>query len=145
MFATVTILIVIAAIIIVVASLHTRGHDYEAPKPKIADEQLTTDDVAGLFDGTTLTTRAGYLHYDLSETYQVDDKHLGVFTGHVKPDPQHDGDIFVYDDDGNMRGKILSQRAYYATLLNRRRANCYGFVTKESDGDYHGEVCVRNI
>lgn len=145
MYIVSAILIVLAALIIVAVIRHTRSKDYTPSKPKVADERLTLGEAKGLYADGGLTTHAGYLHYDLSEAYEVDDKLLGVFIGYVKPDPQHDGDLIVYDDGDRLRGKITGQRDYYAALLNRRRANCYGYVKKSADGDYSGEACIRNI
>lgn len=142
---TVIILIILASIIIVAVIRHTHGKDNIPPKPKVADETITPEQAKQLYSDGELTTRAGYLHYDLSEAYEVSEKVLGTFVGYVKPDAQHDGDIIVYDNDGQLRGKINGQREYYSTLLSRGRTNCYGFVLRSDDGNYHGEVCVRKL
>lgn len=139
------ILIILAAIIIIIVSRHTKGKDYTPAKPVVADERLTLAEAQTLYSDGELTTRAGYLHYNLSEAYEVPDKDLGVFVGYVKPDAQHDGTLFIYDTDDRLRGRIIGQQGYYATLLSRRRTNCYGFVTKSTDGAFSGEVCLRKI
>lgn len=140
----VLILVLIAAILIVYVIRHTHGKDYTPQKKQPADEQLTKEEVDNLYVDGELTTRAGYLHYTLSEAFETSDDNLGVFTGIVKPDAQHDGKLLVYDSEGMIRGTIADQKDYYAALLNRRQANCYGFVAHDG-GKYHGEVCIRNI
>ena len=140
----VVILIILASIIVVMVIRRTRGMDSVTEKPTVVDASLTIDEARSLFVDGELTTRAGFLHYDLSEAFEVDDKELGVFTGYVKPDAQHDGELIVSDDKGMLRGTITGQMAFYASLLNRRRAVCYGFELKDDDG-YRGEVCVQNI
>lgn len=140
----VTILIILAALIVVAVIRHTHGKDYTPSKPHVADETLTLKEVQALYSDGELTTRAGYLHYNMSEAFEVPEKELGVFVGYVKPDAQHDGDLIIYDDGDQLRGKITDQKDYYTALLNRRRANCYGFVVRDGN-DYTGEVCVRNI
>lgn len=140
----VIILIILASIIVVSVIHHTKGRDYVPDKQKIADKSITIDEAQNFFEDGELTTCAGFLHYDLSEAFEVDDKELGVFTGLVKPDPQHDGELIVSDGNGMLRGTVVGQKDYYASLLNRRRAVCYGFEIKDRDG-YRGEVCVQNI
>lgn len=145
MVPVVTILIILAALLIVAVIRHTNGKDYTPSSPHIPDEALTLQQAQSLYSDGELTTRAGYLHYNLSKVYEVPDKDLGAFVGYVKPDAQHDGTLFIYDSDDRLRGRITDQRDYYATLLSRRRTNCYGFVTKSPDSSYYGEVCLRKI
>lgn len=140
----VIVLILLASILVVVIIRHTKGKDYVPQKPKVPYEPLTLAEAQGLYADGELTTRAGYLHYNLSEAYEVDDRDLGVFTGYVKPDAQHDGVLIVYDSNGKLRGQVTGQKDYYASLLNHRRASCYGIESK-IDNDYQGEVCMQNI
>lgn len=137
----VIVLILLASILVVVVIRHTRGKDYVPEKPKVPYEPLTLAEAQGLYADDELTTRVGYLHYNLSEAYEVDDRD---FTGYVKPDAQHDGVLIVYDSNGILRGKVIGQKDYYASLLNHRRASCYGIESK-IDNDYQGEVCMQNI
>lgn len=139
------ILIIIAAVLIVVVIRHTHGRDYTPKKPVVEDERLTLADAERLYEDGELVTRAGYLHYTLSEAYGTDGDDAEVFTGWVRPDAQHDGSLLVFDEDERLVGRIDGQHGYYAALLNRRRANCYGFIAKLDGGGYAGEVCVRNI
>ncbi len=139
------ILIVIAAVLIVVVIRRTHWRDYTPKKPVVEDEALTLADAASMYEDGELMTRAGYLHYTLSEAYGTGGTDVETFTGWVRPDAQHDGSLLVFDEDEQLVGRIDGQHRYYAALLNRRRANCYGFIAGTDGGGCRGEACVRNI
>lgn len=147
MIPTVATLIIVAAIIVVAIVHSIRTRDYEPEKKPVADERMTAEEAGELYSDGELTTKAGYLHYTLTEAYEAGDGTTGPFVGYVRPDAQHDGTLIIYDSNDDIRGKVEAQSEYYAALLNRRHANCYGFVAKDdADGcGYHGEVCLRKI
>ena len=93
-------------------------------------------------EGDTILCKPHYLHYALSQAYEVEDDQLGLFVGYAKADPQHDATILVQSSDGQIRGLIASQPQLYEQLIASRRATCYGLVRKAND-DYCGEVCIR--
>ena len=136
----VVILIILASIIVVMVIRRTRGMDYVPDKPAVADASLTIDEARSLFEDGELTTRAGFLHYDLSEAFEVDDKELGVFTGYVKPDAQHDGELIVSDDKGMLRGTITGQMA--SMLLCLTVAGLYAMVLSSKTMMDTGEKCA---
>ena len=126
----VVILIILASIIVVMVIRRTRGMDYVPDKPAVADASLTIDEARS----------AGFLHYDLSEAFEVDDKELGVFTGYVKPDAQHDGELIVSDDKGMLRGTITGQMA--SMLLCLTVAGLYAMVLSSKTMMDTGEKCA---
>lgn len=93
-------------------------------------------------EGDTILCKPHYLHYALTQAYELEDDQLGLFVGYAKADPQHDATILVQSSDGQLRGLIASQPQLYEQLIASRRATCYGLVRKAND-DYCGEVCIR--
>lgn len=113
---------------------------YVAPTP--LDAPITLGEAARYCEGDTILCRPHYLHYALTQAYEVEDDQLGLFVGYAKADPQHDATILVQSSDGQIRGLIASQPQLYEQLIASRRATCYGLVRKAND-DYRGEVCIR--
>ena len=80
---------------------------YVAPTP--LDAPITLGEAARYCEGDTILCKPHYLHYALSQAYEVEDDQLGLFVGYAKADPQHDATILVQSSDGQIRGLIASQ------------------------------------
>ena len=110
--------------------------------PVVLDTPLTPDQVSAYCEDGQLVCRPGFLQLTFSETFEVEDAHLGCFVGYAKADAQHNAVILVSDQAGLLRGRIASQPQLYEILIASRRSACYGVVRK-CGGGFGGDVCIR--
>lgn len=91
---------------------------YVAPTP--LDAPITLGEAARYCEGDTILCKPQFLHYALTQAYEVEDDQLGLFVGYAKADPQHDATILVQSSDGQLRGLIASQPQLYEQLIASR-------------------------
>ncbi|MDR0186103.1 hypothetical protein ETF27_03075 [Prevotella brunnea] len=139
------ILIVITIVIVIYLSKRSAVKKNK-PERNIAPknfESLSLKDVEDAFIENELITRLGFLHYDLSTALPVEEEQVGLFVGFAKTDETHDGRICVYDSEHTIRGYVDAQPKLYERLMTQGKTPVYGFISREENKAFRGEVCIR--